>query len=131
MSVDAHDRRPVGGSLDRRDVRPKFLLADSAGNVGVAYGVMRRQMDLASQMDWFAVVLAEEEPGRVKVVEVGFDSPVAPDLRAEALAADAGTTTRDLEQELDPLLANRPGKTVIGAGKFDVGHVTNCSQRHS
>jgi hypothetical protein len=107
------------------------LHADSAGNVGVAYGVMTRQMDLASQMDWLAVVLAEEEPGRVEVVEVGFDSPIAPDLHAEALAANAATTSRDLEQELDPLLANRPDKTVIGTDKFDVDHVTNCSQRHS
>lgn len=43
MPVDAHDRRPAGGSPDRRDVRPKFLLADSDGNIGVAYGVTRRQ----------------------------------------------------------------------------------------
>ena len=51
-------------------------------------------------MNRFAVVFAEEEPDRLKVVEVGFDAPVTRDLRAEALAADAGTTSRDLEQEL-------------------------------
>ena len=64
----------------------------------------------------------EKEPDRVEVVEVGFDSPVAPNLRAEALAADAGTTIRDLEQELDPLLANHPNKTFIGADQVDGDH---------
>lgn len=79
-------------------------------------------MDLASQMDRFAVVLAELEPDRVEVLEVGFDSPVAPNLCAEARAADAGTTSRNLEQELDPLRADHPGKAFIGAGKLDIGH---------
>jgi len=98
------------------------LLAESAGNVGVAHGVVGRQMNCASQMDRFAVVLAEKEPYRVAVVEVRFDSPVAADLRAKALAADTSTTSRDLEQELDPLLANRPDKAFIGADQVDVDH---------
>ena len=84
-------------------------------------------MDVASQMDRSAVVLSEEQPDRVKVVEVGFDPPVAPDRRAEALAADTSTTVRDIEHELDPLLANRSGKVFVGADQLYVRPRTNCS----
>lgn len=129
VSVDAHDCRPVIGRFDLRDMRSKFLLADSARNVGVAHGVMRRQMDVASQMDRPAVVLSEEQPDRVKVVEVGFDPPVAPDRRAEALAADASTTVRDIEHELDPLLANRSDKVFAGADQLDVDHEQTVATR--
>jgi len=39
LSVDAHDRWFVGGRFNRRSARPEFLLADRAGDVGMADGV--------------------------------------------------------------------------------------------
>ena len=69
-----------------------------------------------------AVVLAEKEPDQVEVVEVRFDSPVTPDLRPKALAANAATTSREPKQELDRLLPDHPYETLVGTDQADGDH---------
>jgi len=49
ISVDARACRPVGRRFNRRSARPASLIADCAGHVDVAHGVVRRQTDFASQ----------------------------------------------------------------------------------
>ncbi len=115
------------GSLNRSEVRPKFALADRAGHLGLAHSVVRRQMDLASQMNRLTVVLTDKQPDRIEVARVGLDSPVTSDLRAEALAVHARTAGRDLEDEIDPLLTDRPEKPFLGADKFDGSHPSNSN----
>lgn len=122
VSVDAHHRRTVGGCLDRRGTRLKMLLTDSAGNVGVTERVVRREVHLASQVDRLAVVFAEEEPDRVEIVVVGFDAPVPTDLGTEAVAPDAGTTSGDLDLEVNTPVTNRSGDAAIGTCQLHNGH---------
>ena len=76
-AVNTHDRWAGSGCLDWRDARLKFSITHSAGHVGVAYGVVRRQVDLTRDVDRFTVVFAEEKPDGIEVVVVGLDTPVA------------------------------------------------------
>jgi hypothetical protein len=112
VTVDTDDRRPMRRRIDGRNTSSELLFTNAAGDVGVPKRVVGRQVNVTAQKHRRTVVLAEKQPDRLQVVVIGLDVPVTVDATAKARPAKTSTIVRNIQHEVDPLIADHANKCI-------------------